>query len=112
MFENLTKENFFNDIYEKYPSEVQQFCKWVDQYKKKNNWVGLFGTDEVKFHHLPLAMQIGIFIQFCAESGNRYGFEIFVEDAMDFEEIKDEIAEYFAVHNMDSSNEKTRDKYS
>ncbi len=68
--ENLNKENFWDSIYKKYPKGVQIFCDWIDKYKEENNWHRLFKQEfhaknlQVKFHDLPLAMQIGIWIEF------------------------------------------------
>ena len=77
--ENLNKENFWNELYEKYPLGMKVFCDWIDEYKKKNNWKMLFNSNSEyqnadgknaiapKYHDLPLAMQIGIWIEFCSE---------------------------------------------
>lgn len=75
--ESLTKENFWNDLYAAYPSEMDVFCKWIDEYKKKVNWDALFinkwpngvskREPDIKYHDLPIAMQLGIFAQFVAE---------------------------------------------
>lgn len=83
--ENLNKENFWNDMMQKYPQAMEQFCKWIDAYKNKNNWDKLFnagvevfarawdgnGYDKTggetiapKFHHLPIEMQAGIWQAF------------------------------------------------
>lgn len=78
--ENLTKENFWNDLKVKYPLGVQAFCDWVDEYKKVNNWDELFnegdsdGDDSYyrkspKYHDLPLAFQLGIFAEFILTYG-------------------------------------------
>ena len=77
--ENLTKENFWNDLMDKYPEEMKRFCAWIDEYKKRVDWERLFGnfSPEVlsvkvartKYHDLPIAMQIGIFLQFTIENG-------------------------------------------
>lgn len=83
MKENLNKENFFNDMKKKYPEAMQKFCDFIDQYKKDNNWKELFNegvsimmplprpmrtsvgkTIDPKYHDLPIAMQVGIFIEF------------------------------------------------
>lgn len=84
MKENLNKENFWNELYVKYPSGVQVFCDWIDRYKHNNSWNKLFNgrldlaswneneeqwvysgsSDAPKFHDLPYAMQIGIWIEF------------------------------------------------
>ena len=85
--ENLTKENFWNEMMEKYPNSTDAFCKWIDNYKKENNWEKLFNDsyhqlnkkfasngelvsvdfDYPKFHDLPIAMQVGIWNQFMQE---------------------------------------------
>lgn len=87
--ENLNKENFWNALMEKYPKGVQAFCDWIDEYKHKNDWDRLFnaGIEEFsrgmmrgeivemgrtrapKYHDLPLAMQIGIYIEFMIDRG-------------------------------------------
>ena len=77
--ENLTKENFFNKMQEKYPKAMYKFCKWIDEYKEKNNWGDLFKTPleegfrqlhySRKYHELPLAMQVGIFMEFMEDIG-------------------------------------------
>lgn len=53
---------------------MRMFCDWVDEYKRKNAWNLLFnnggkvnynkGEHNVKYHHLPIAMQIGMFAEF------------------------------------------------
>jgi len=70
---NLNKENFFNELTEKYPIAMKKFCDWIDEYKKSVNWNHLFGNDvrhislHVKFHDLPYDMQSGIIIRFACE---------------------------------------------
>lgn len=72
--ESLTKENFWNDLMEKYPEEMKLFCAWIDEYKKKVDWNNLFASTVnakiPKYHDLPIAMQFGIFLQFAKESWN------------------------------------------
>lgn len=81
--ENLTKENFWNGIKEKYPKASKEFCDWVDAYKEENNWDSLFNSDYVpafqeptcpapKYHDLPIAMQFGIFVQFVFDMRDKY----------------------------------------
>lgn len=105
---NLTKENFWNELYAQYPEAVQQFCDWIDQYKTENNWVQLFNSGAVmaksshgvfepshyttsapKFHDLPLAMQTGIWIQFVQERGG-CSWEV---DLFEFD-LREEITEF------------------
>lgn len=96
----MNKENFWNDIEQKYPASVSQFKKWVNIYKKKNNWCDLFRIEQTrhtiendeegnlqgiyididpktftpKYHDLPVAMQFGIFLQYVYErdTSSRY----------------------------------------
>lgn len=76
--ESLTKENFWNDLFKKYPTATKIFCQWIDKYKESINWVLLFGQGErtadmaPKFHQIPIAMQVGILLQFSAENGKFY----------------------------------------
>lgn len=104
----LTKENFWNELMTKYPAEMERFCKWVDEYKKRVNWTSLFherlhfpeGYDELapKFHEIPVAMQIGIFLQFMSED-DRLGLArpmaFFIAD----------IEKYFHAHSLMRPNE-------
>ncbi len=73
---NLNKENFWNEMYQKYPLAMKDFCEWVDQYTDQNNWKELFNSDSdwqdangknapaPKFHELPIAMQMGIWNEY------------------------------------------------
>lgn len=64
---NLNKENCWNEIEAKYPDQFSAFASWIDFYKLDNNWKELFSqVEQVKFHDLPLAMQIGILIEYFA----------------------------------------------
>lgn len=70
--ESLTKENFWNEIQVEYPNAFKVFSDWIDEYKKEINWSGLFRDhlngdakfSSPKFHDLPHAMQLGIWIVF------------------------------------------------
>ncbi len=70
--ESLTKENFWDAMDEKYPLAMKRFCEWIDRYKKEVEWDYLFFNKQqdelrgepIKYHHLPIAMQLGIFIDF------------------------------------------------
>lgn len=72
---SLTKENFWDEMMEKYPVAMKRFCDWIDEYKKRVHWEELFPFSKVrsgqpvrtKYHDLPVAMQIGIFMQFAYE---------------------------------------------
>lgn len=66
MVKSLTKENFWNELFQKYPGEMEVFCQWIDSYKKSVAWEHLLGSS-IKYHDLPIAFQIGIFIQFTLE---------------------------------------------
>lgn len=61
--ENLNKENFWNELMALYPNEVKHFCNWIDQYKKENDW-NVIVHSALKFHHIPLSMQLGILLEY------------------------------------------------
>jgi len=85
--QTLTKENFFNEMMEKYPKATKHFCDWIDEYKKAVDWGKLFNkhyyqtiisraaNGEIsgveystpKFHDLPYAMQYGIWTEYCRQ---------------------------------------------
>lgn len=78
--ENLNKENFWNEMFEKYPLSVTEFCIWIDGYKKRVEWDKLFNggivvslsvgaeTKAPKFHEIPLEMQFGIWMRYVVEA--------------------------------------------
>lgn len=93
--ETLTKENFWNEMEQKYPKAMKHFNEWIDSYKKKNNWEILFNAgwyagiatsytkegipynyfnkhQTPKYHELPIAMQFGIFIEYMHFSSYPY----------------------------------------
>lgn len=78
--ESLTKENFWNELNNAYPEQMKEFCAWIDEYKKRVDWDGLFNglkgpfTSSPKYHDLPIAMQLGIFWEFSMESAYDYQF--------------------------------------
>jgi hypothetical protein len=94
--DKLTKENFWNELQEKYPVQYQKFSLWVDKYKVDNGWKGMFAphinygnvvrseNGEVssmemlypKLHELPKAMQIGIFMEFASQANEVYGLDV------------------------------------
>ena len=84
--ENLTKENFWNEMMEKYPEETKRFCDWIDEYKKAVAWDELFGnvfptTKKIKFHDIPYAMQLGIWLEYvCDRGGCQYEIDVFEFD--------------------------------
>lgn len=106
--QNLTKENFWDEMMTKYPVAMDDFCKFIDEYMVKNNWSRLFnpayrethisGHAETlltaksapKYHDLPLAMQTGIFFEFM---GDVWGCSMPI-DVFDFV-IKELIEEVF-----------------
>lgn len=82
--ENLNKENFFNEIQLKYPKAMDQFRKWIDEYKSSVFWDILFcnqtyikpGSKFIKFHDIPFEMQVGIIDKFFHEVGAPSEFDI------------------------------------
>jgi len=122
--DSLTKENFWNDLYSKYPGDMQIFCDWIDEYKKRVDWKILFNSyvscgkwggceghepDAPKYHDLPKAFQIGIFMQFVAEkkqSSFRYGLEMSIEHQSDWDNIQQVIIDFFFHEWDDVRNQK------
>jgi len=83
---SLTKENFWDEVMKHSPETLTSFCKWIDEYKQRVGWdklfdgkwdeaaPGIIGYHITKFHHIPFAMQLGIFMQYCLEMPHRYQF--------------------------------------
>lgn len=65
---NLNNENFFNEMQLLYPLSMSKFRSFIDEYKKKNNWNELFGA-RVKFHDIPIDMQMGVFMAYSHHNG-------------------------------------------
>lgn len=104
--ESLTKENFWNAIQEQYPVEMKMFCDWIDEYKKRVQWNMLFkhlpgysggavGFKYPKYHDLPLAMQIGIFIQFTVESSKANFFDPSMQIPFTMDDWKECVRRWF-----------------
>lgn len=78
--DNLNKENYFNEMTERYPVAMKKFNDWIDGYKKEVNWnivfnsyseyQNRFGKNAIapKFHDLPFDMQKGIIVRFMCET--------------------------------------------
>lgn len=110
--DSLTKEEFWNDLMEKYPAEMKEFCAWVDEYKKRVDWDDLFYNHlagarrnsywmNIKYHHIPVAMQIGIFLQYVSES-NKHDFPFLVKDSKSWELLIEDISWWFkSVNELD-----------
>lgn len=71
----MMDQQFWKDLFEKYPEVVGKFREWIDQYKVKHHWNDLFPYKErehyfadIKFHNLPDAMQWGVFQLFKEEN--------------------------------------------
>lgn len=89
--DNLNKENFFNELMEKYPAATKDFCNWIDKYKDQNFWDRLFGNNYrddhsnwIKFHHIPMEMQIGIIFKYFSENVGRYKNPLAPRDCIQF----------------------------
>ncbi len=110
--ESLTKENFWNELAEKYPEQMKQFGLWIDEYKKRVGWHNLFHLDNPnafqggpsnfkrKYHELPIAMQFGIFYQFTVESEE---YDLFYQDVAvpkTMDDINDCIEGFFFLQKM------------
>lgn len=105
--QTLTKENFFNQMMEKYPKATKGFCDWIDEYKKAVKWNELFQVDSPrnpkqamtyptppKFHDIPYAMQLGIWFEFCSQNLHKY-FEQ-AEHPAEMFDLMEDIKEVFS----------------
>lgn len=64
----MTKEIFWDPLYAQSGGRLQQFCDWIDEYKKAVGWDETFGKD-LHFHDLPIAMQIGVIFHYFGAHG-------------------------------------------
>lgn len=70
-YNQLTKETFWNDVEKLNPQKFQEFKDWIDKYKEKVGWDDLFqfaGGTAPKYHDLPIAFQIGIFLEYVQDT--------------------------------------------
>lgn len=108
--ENLSKENFWDELMKEYPEAVDHFCKWIDEYKKEVNWNKLFNDSYLqtnikwatngeicsidfsapKFHDLPFDMQNGIIA--------RYELELFNNAAGHGKDAYDSLAQAYRLN--------------
>jgi hypothetical protein len=76
---NLTRENFFDEMQQKYPQAAGRFSQWLEKYKDDGvNWKYFFSSREparrsgpFEFEKMPLPFQLGIFMQYIDESHKR-----------------------------------------
>lgn len=87
----LTKENFWDEMEQKYPKAMKHFKEWIDNYKIEHDWDNLFNEGPIdswninsgsnanykaapKYHELPVAMQLGIFLEFASATVDQKEF--------------------------------------
>lgn len=46
---------------------MEHFGKWIDAYKLKPEWSLVIENNNIKYHHLPIEMQVGIFYRYISE---------------------------------------------
>lgn len=113
--ENLSKPEFWVPLFQKYPHGMKIFCDWIDEYKERNDWNMLFNSHSdyqdgqgknapsPKFHDLPLAIQIGIWIEFVCDRG---GCSWEIEDMFTYD-WKENITETFKMLQEEANIDKT-----
>ncbi len=84
--DTLTKENFWDEMEQRYPKAMAHFKEWIDRYKSEHNWEQLFNHGAFmsgkiypnphkvvapKYHELPIAMQFGIFLEWIQQFSNQ-----------------------------------------
>lgn len=80
-------KQFWDALFESYPQSVKEFYDFIDEYKVLNNWNELF-IDGVKFHNLPIELQLGVWIDFqfsrgCGNSDNiSFGCDVFEQESV------------------------------
>lgn len=111
--QGLTKENFFNEMSNKYPLAHHLFLAWIDEFKLSIEYKKLFNDESLKyvagpplnyekfeapkFHHLPFEFQFGILCKFMVRCSNELSLFQFSIDFMKrrlegtFSEIEDKI---------------------
>jgi hypothetical protein len=66
-------KKFWDDLEAKYPTGTEHFYNWVVAYKDSVGWDHLFrpakSGELLSYFELPIAMQIGIFLQYAADQG-------------------------------------------
>jgi hypothetical protein len=73
MLKSLTKETFWNELIAKYPELMDEFKLFIDEYKKRVSWPDLIGS-YIKYHDLPVELQVGVFIQWTMQRGSINNF--------------------------------------
>lgn len=118
---SMLKDSFWAEIQERWPGEFHRFTTWIDEYKKKNDWLTLFNSNSEyqnvvgknavapKFHDLPPAMQIGIFMQYCIQESHRYDFLEGQPDTM--AKLVDMVTEWFCEEHEDALRDHQQGKY-
>lgn len=61
-------KQFWDALFESYPQAVKEFYDFIDEYKSANNWNELF-REGIKFHHIPIELQLGVWVLFQNEQG-------------------------------------------
>jgi len=98
----LNKQSFWNEVLNANPKAAELFLRFIDKYKVDNDWYQLFnahttfikshypgGDNKIeiftpKYHELPVAMQLGIFMEFL----HQYSVEYEGTDTVFIEEVK------------------------
>jgi len=116
---SMLKDSFWAEIEARWPGEFKRFTAWVDEYKNKTGWEDLFagkvdrpefvGFTGAKYHDLPAAMQIGIFLQYCIEENHRYEFLEGQPKSMG--KLVDLIKEWFCEEEEAGQQDHQRGKY-
>lgn len=103
----MNQRVFWYALSTQHPLQMHDFRNWIDEYKRRVHWPQLFNTGDMmnygrmvgdnisqhnpKFHDLPQAMQIGIFIQYTVENGGA----VFFTDMDSMKAIINGISQWF-----------------
>lgn len=93
----LNLDIFWTFIKEACPMEYAKFSEWINEYKKTVRWENYF-LPEIKFHHIPLMMQIGVMIEYINGQSHNYTFTI--EEKFDATDLFTDLQKWFQLEEM------------
>lgn len=99
-------KDFWDALFESYPRAVKEFYDFIDEYKVLNNWNEYF-RERIKFHDIPIELQLGVWILFLNEQGcgNSYDYTIGV-DCFEHENIWEWTSEWLRNREININLEK------
>lgn len=91
---NLNKQNFFNEMGDRYPFAHHLFLLWIDEFKNKIGWKSIF-NEQTKFHDLPFELQFGILCRLLGGKTHKENGEF----KFDINEMRGELTTFYVKTN-------------